>query len=357
MQTTRRRWLAALGATATAGCLGGPSGGTDDTPTDGPPSPSVDDATLLLNWKPSGLHVPYYVADAEGFYEDQGLPLSTIEVGQGSDFSAKQAGLGNVAFSVTSSDQVLNINSRDVSVRSVATVMQRSPVVVFSTEETFGERLKEPDQLAGKTVGTGPGMVRILTRLLLERTGVADDVELVDTGYDTVQKLLADDVDAAGGVFGDAISTRAQGYEVDTIPVAEEVPSYGHVLATAPSFAEENPDAVRAFLRATARGSVFARRNPETAIDHLVAANESLGETRDQQREKWETLATEFMMSSAVSEHGWGWSETSPWETVAAALDDADVLEGDVDADAVWTNDHLDTDYRYIGSYTDVVGE
>jgi len=355
MRTTRRRWLAAVGAAATAGCLGGPSSGTEDTPTSGAPSPSVDDATLLLNWKPSGLHVPYYVAAAEGFYEDQGLGLSTIEVGQGSDFSAKQAGLGNVQFAVTSSDQVLNINSRDVSVRSVATVMQRSPVVVFSTTETFGGSLADAEQLAGKTVGTGPGMVRILTRLLLERAGVADDVELVDTGYDTVQKLLAGDVDAAGGVFGDAISTRAQGYTVDSIPVAEQVPSYGHVLATAPSFASDHPDAVRAFLRATARGAAFARRNPESAIDHLVDANGSLAETRDQQREKWETLATEFMLSSAVREHGWGWSEASPWETVATALDDADILDGDVDPASVWTNDHLDTGYRYIGSYTSAV--
>ncbi|MEF8867628.1 MAG: ABC transporter substrate-binding protein [Haloarculaceae archaeon] len=327
-------------------------------PTDTPePTPSVRDVSLLLNWKPSGLHVPYYAAKAEGFYEAEGLSLDQIKPGQGSDFSAKQAGLGNTEFVVTSSDQVLNVNSRDLSPLSVGVVMQRSPVVVFSTRETLGGELTDAAQLASGTVGTGPGMVRVLTELFLERAGVRSDVELVDTGYDTVQQLLAGKVDAAGGVFGDAIAARAQGYTTDSLQVASTVPAYGHVVATERGFASEHPETVAAFLRATARGAAWGRNNVEEAMDALVSANGSLAESRDQQREKWVTMADEHVMSGTVREHGWGWSDTEPWQVTAEALQEADQLGGEVDPSAVWTNDYLDTDSRYVDAYTEIISD
>jgi NitT/TauT family transport system substrate-binding protein len=306
--------------------------------------------SLLLNWKPSGLHVPYYAAAARGFYEDEGLRVR-IEPGQGSDFSAKQAGLGNTAFAVTSGDQVLNVNSRELSPRSVAVVMQRSPVVVFSTRETFDGPFSSPDQLAGATVGTGPGMVRLLTEVFLERAGVRSSVELVDTGYDTVQQLLSGRIDAAGGVFGDAIAAQAQGARTDSLRVAETVPTTGHVLATDEAFAERTPDTVRAFLRATARGSLWARNNVAAAVDALVAANGALTESRAQQRERWVRMADEHVLSETVRRHGWGWSAEEPWRVTAEVLRVADRLGGPVDPDAVWTNAYLDTDAASIAEY------
>jgi NitT/TauT family transport system substrate-binding protein len=197
-------------------------------------------------------------------------------------------------------------------------------------------------------------MVRILTELYLEAVGVREEVELVDTGYDTVQRLLAGEVDAAGGVFGDAVDARYQGATVDSLNVAEAVPSYGHVIATSPDYAEQNPETVRAFLRGTARGAAWATNNPEAGVDALVEANESLSEVREQQRASWETLANDHIVSPAVEEHGWGWSESEPWTTVADALQSSD-SGTPASPDEVWTNDYLDTDDEYVGGYVDQI--
>jgi NitT/TauT family transport system substrate-binding protein len=363
--TSRRTFLAVTGVAASglSGCLGGTDGGGAGGEDDGAASPTgtttgtpiPGESSLLLNWKPSGLHVPYFAAAANGFYEEEGLTLAEIRTGEGSTFSAKQVGLGNVDFAVTSSDQVLNVNSRDLSPLSVGVVMQKSPAVVFSTRDTFGGELTNADQLAGKTVGTGPGMVRMLTSLLLDEAGIRGDVEMVDTGYDTVQQLLSGEIDAAGGVFGDAISAEAQGYTVDSIAVGDTIPSYGHVLATNREWAGNNPEAVRAFLRGTARGAAWAHRHPSEATDLLVDENGVLEESRDQQQRKWERMADEFMTGDAVTEHGWGWSRNEPWRVVHDALADADALGGEVDPATVWTNEYLDTDSRFVGSYADVV--
>lgn len=372
MPPTRRSLLttAAAGVIGLTGCLGGDGDGgpattTRDAQTGTPaaetttatstPTPERTDVDLLLNWKPSGLHVPYYAAKARGYYADEGFDAVEIVAGQGSDFSAKQVAIGNNAFAITSSDQTINVNSRDLSPRAVGVVMQKNPAVVFTAREEFGEPLESVDQLAGKTVGTGPGMVRILTKLLFEREGVLDEVELVDTGYDTVQQLLAGKVDAAGGVFGDAISARAQGATVDSLRVADTVPSYGHVVATSQSLADQHPETVRAFLRATARGAAWGQQHPEAAVDLLVDANQALEETRAQQREKWTTMAADFMLTETVREECWGWSRAEPWAVTHEALADADLLGGSVDPSSVWTNEFLDRDYRYIGSYAERV--
>lgn len=347
----RRAVLAAVGAgtAAFAGCVGnsgsesGSGGGTTEH-------------SLLLNWQPSGLHVPYYAAAVEGFYAEEGIDLTGIESGQGSDFSATQAGLGNVDFAITSSDQVLNVNAdEDLAVRSVGVVMQRGPTQVFTARENFGEELTDPEQLAGATIGSGPGMVRRMVEAYLEQEGLLDSVEYVDSGFDTVQQLLSGEIDAAGGVFSDVVDARNQGSRIDALSVNETVPAYGHLVATAESFAEANPDVVRSFLRATARGAVWANRNPEEATDQLVEAVPELEGTRESQLDKWGALRSGFMLSEAVEEHGWGYNDAAVWESVAATLSDGDFPGGAADPDAAWTNEYLDTDDGYVGGYADRV--
>lgn len=346
MGHSRRRVLATLGSVACAGYVGTVRSTATQT-----------EINLLLNWNPSGLHAPYYAAKANGYYEDQGLTVANLESGQGSDFSAKQVALGNTDFAVTSSDQILKVNASALSVQSVGIVMQQSPIVVFTVQEHFGNEFTDVEQLAGKTVGTGPGMVRVLTKLLLAQHDVLADVELVDTGFDTVQQLLSGKIDAAGGVFGDAVDASHHGYSVDRVNAAETIPSYGHVLAASPALVNNDEETIRGFLRATARGAAWAHNNPAEAIDILVDAVPALSESRANQRDKWRLMSTEFMLSDAVRNHGWGWSNAEPWAVTAKALRDADLLgtQGTVEPAGVWTNDYLDLAYEYIGSYMDTI--
>lgn len=344
MAFSRRSVLAALGAGALAGCT---TGSSSNDRTEG---------SLLLNWKPGGLHVPYYTASERGFYDSEGIELTAIESGQGSDFSATQAGLGNSEFVITSSDQVLNINAdENLDVLTVGVVMQRGPVQVFTARENFGEELTDSEQLSGVTLGSGPGMVRQTTQAYLEAEGVRESVEYVDSGFDTVQQLLSGEIDAAGGVFSDVVDARNQGYVIDTLSVNETIPSYGHIIATSASFAESNPEAVRGFLRATARGSVWANENPDDATGILVDSVPELSGTRESQREKWNALRTDFMVSDTVRENGWGWSDPAVWESVRSTLEAGDFPGGNADPDAAWTNEYLDTDSEYIDEYSQQV--
>lgn len=346
-------FLVSIGS-VTAGCLGD-AGESTNKASGSDLDPDIDSASLLLNWRTSGLHAPYYAAIENGYYADEGLTMEGIESGEGSDFSAKQVGLGNVEFAVTSGDQLLNINTRGLSPRCVAVVMQRSPVVLFTARDHFGEELSDPSQIREATVGSGPGMVRQMVRSYLRHHNVLDTTEYVDTGFDTIQQLLTGEIDVAGGVFGDVVDARHQGFEIDSLAVADSIPSYGHVLAADETFVAEHPDAVRAFLRGTARGAVWANRNPEKAVDVLVEAQPEIEEVRENQRAKWDLMREEFMLSETVRDRGWGWSRSEPWDQIYEILEAGDILDGEVDPGAVWTNDYLDTDYEYIGQYADQI--
>jgi len=345
MRQSRRSYLTGVTAAAVAG-IAGCIGDSDDS------SPS--EISLLLNCNPSGLHVPYYVASSRGYYDEEGLSVS-IEAGEGSDFSARQVGLGNNDLGITSSDQVININTRDVTPTAIGVIMQRSPVVVFTARSQFGSELTSADQLAGTTVGSGPGMVRLMTKSYLSEHDVMEEVEYVDSGFDTVQQLLTGEIDAAGGVFGDVVDARQQGETVNVLRVSQTIPSYGHVVASHDSFLDSNPEVARGFLRATARGAAWAHSNPDSATDVLVDAVPELEEVRTNQREKWVELASNYMLTDAVRENGWGLSQSEPWQQTYDLLSAAGSLGGDIDPDSVWTNEYLDTEYEYIGEYASQV--
>jgi NitT/TauT family transport system substrate-binding protein len=200
-------------------------------------------------------------------------------------------------------------------------------------------------------------MVDQMTRAYLETHGLADSTDHVDTGFDTVQQLLTGQIDAAGGVFSDAVDARKQGYRVDTLPVHESIPSYGHTVAVGESFASDNPATVGAFLRATARGAAWASRNPAGAIDALVEARPELAEVRENQRGKWDRMRSGYLLSEGVREHGWGWSAPDPWEQTYETLAAGGFFENSVDPASVWTNEYLDTDGQYVGGFADRVTE
>ncbi|MFC6718061.1 ABC transporter substrate-binding protein [Natrialbaceae archaeon GCM10025810] len=347
---SRRGFLALGGGIALSGCIGG--SGRDGTA--GGSGDEFGSVTLLLNWNMSGLHVPYVAARENGFYEEEGFADVEIENGDGADFAANQAGLGNVEFAISSADQILAVNAEELSPVSVGIVMQRNPNVVFADRNSFG-RLDDPERLEGATVGSGPGMVRTMTEAFLDHHGVLDGVEYVDTGFDTVQQVLNGDVDAAGGVFSDVVDAEHQGGEIDVLEIESAVASYGHLVATDRRFAERNADAVSGFLRATARGTAWAAENPDEAIDHLVDVHPELEETRENQAAKWERMYAEYLLSDAVEADGWGASGSGPWTETYETLSAADAIENDVDPESVWTNEYLDGDAEYVSDFAERV--
>jgi len=355
---TRRDALGAAGTAAVfglAGCVGGTGGGGSDgggeASATSTPAESTD-LSVILNWKPNATQAGYFVADQNGFYEEEGLNVELVS-GQGGAFAAKQVGLGNQDIGLGTGVALLQARNRDLDIRSFAGA-QDSNAAIYTVEEQFGGTLSEPSQLAGKRVAVVAESAKTMTylQMLLEQEGISEDVELVNVGVEQqTSNLLSGNVDAAVGIFSDSLGLQRKGYEASMLWLANYTPAIGRTVFARPGYATENPEVIRGFLRATARGWAWASNDPEGAMDRMVEARPSLSKSREVGLLKMKYTAKNLVLSETVREHGWGYQRADAWDRVVSSLVDGDVIDAGTTADGVWTNEYLDTNTDYVGEY------
>ncbi|MDL5362473.1 ABC transporter substrate-binding protein [Halalkalicoccus sp. NIPERK01] len=316
--------------------------------------------SFQLNWEPNGFQAPYFLARERGFYEEEGIEVRFVE-GHGSPFAAKEAARGRADFALAGASAVLSVQSRGHEPLAVAAVTQKTPAAVYTLRDVFGEPLEEPTQLAGKTVAPSATKTRILAAQLLSDAGIRDEVDLLDvdphTHHRVEHQLLDGSVDAAVGVVTNGTELeREHDREADELPIGDYLPIYGMTLVTNPEFATGDPDTVRGFLRATARGWAAATTDPAAAIDALVARNATLERDRGIERVKFETAAEDLQFTEHVAREGWGNHDAARWERLGETLAETDLLDGEIDPRAVWTNEYLDGEAPAIAEYADRIG-
>ncbi|GAA0472243.1 ABC transporter substrate-binding protein (plasmid) [Halococcus dombrowskii] len=320
----------------------------------------MTEVTFQLNWEPNGFQSPYFLARERGFYDEENVDVRFVE-GHGSPFAAEETARGRADFGLAGASAVLSVQSEGLDPLAVAAVTQKTPAAVYTLRDVFGEPFERPEQLVGKTVGPSATKTRILTAQLLEDAGIRDEVELLPvdeyTHHRVGHKLLDGEIDAAVGVVTNGIELeREYDRTADELPIGDHLGIYGMTLVTNPAFAEEEPDTVKAFLRATARGWAAATNDPRSAIDALVARNATLERDREIERVKFETAAERLQFTDHVREFGWGNHDGERWRTLGDTLSRTDLLNGGIDPDSVWINEFLDGDAECIGGYAGLIG-
>ena len=83
------------------------------------PTPTVNKATLTLDWVPNTNHTGFYVALEKGWYREEGIDL-TIQVPSDPAAALKQVAYGNTEFGVSFQEEVTNARATGVPVVSIA---------------------------------------------------------------------------------------------------------------------------------------------------------------------------------------------------------------------------------------------
>ncbi|PGF16628.1 myristoyl transferase [Natrinema sp. CBA1119] len=315
--------------------------------------------SFQLNWEPNGFQSPYFLAREAGFYEAEGLEVEFVE-GHGSPFAVERAARGESDIALAGASAVLAKQSEGLEPLAVAAVTQKTPAAVYTLRDVFGEELTEPEQLAGRTVAPSATKTRILTAQLLANAGIRDEVELLEvdphTHHRVQHKVVDGTVDAAVGVVTNGIEIgRKHDRTADELPIGDYLDIYGMTLVTGHEFADENPETIRSFLRATARGWAAATRDPERAIDVLVDRNATLERNREIERRKFETAANRLQFTPYAQDHGWGVQDPARWRRLGETLSETALLEGAIDPDAVWTDEFRPADEPIVAEYADRV--
>ncbi|MFL5872787.1 MAG: ABC transporter substrate-binding protein [Solirubrobacterales bacterium] len=262
----------ALALTGLVGC-----GGSDAEP--GAPK----GATLVLDFVPNAAHSGIYAAQAEGFYGDEGVDLKIQPPGESTD-APKLLGAGKVEFAILDIHDLGIARERGIDLVGVAPIVQRPLASILARGDGPVHR---PRDLQSHSVGvTGlPSDEAIVDSEVDADGGDPAQVKRVTIGFTAVPSLAAGKVDAATGFWNaEGVALRRQGVPIRVFKVNRfGAPPYPElVLTTSRQTLKSDPDLVDATIAATRRGYAFAERDPEAALDDLLAADPSL-ERADQE--------------------------------------------------------------------------
>lgn len=232
------------------------------------PASANDQVTLRLDWTFEGEHLPYVWALDQGYYAAEGIDAKILE-GRGSGNTVQLVGAKSDTFGEADAARAALGRGQGAPVKVVAVFIQRSEGTVVSYAASG---LNKPSDLIGKKVATSPGSSStVLFQTMLTASGIpASKIDVVNVESTAkVATLLQHRVDAITGLMGDEcvlVKERSPGEKVACMPMADfGVKALGAGLIVNDDTLKQNPDLVRRFVLATAKGWAAAVKDPAKA--------------------------------------------------------------------------------------------
>jgi NitT/TauT family transport system substrate-binding protein len=263
---------------------------------------------FLLDWAFQGHQAPFTIPADDGTYSKLGLNV-TVDRGVGSgDTVAKVAsGAYDIGFADVYSMVRFNAANPTRKLIGVMMVHDKSGLAIASMK---ARNIRTPKDLNGKRMASPVGDAsRQLFPLFADVNGV-DQKSITWSNVSPELRepmLVRGDADAISGhVTTVLLNMRNMGIDPDTVhvmPYADYgVPLYGHVLLTAPAYAEQNPEVITNFIRAVVHGFNVMLKNPDAAIASIKKRDPLINDEVEKGRIK---LSNELMfVTPNVLENG-----------------------------------------------------
>lgn len=284
------RFVLTIGAMTAASVLilSGCSGATTPTSTD---AKGLTKVTLQLQWLAQAQFAGYYAAKAQGFYAAEGLDVTIKEAGTDTvPITSVQQGKADYAISWV--PKVLASLEKQVNVTDVAQIFERSGTTQISFKD---KAIATPAELKGKKVGSWGFGNEWELYAGMQKAGIntTSGISLVQQAFD-MKGFLAGDIDAAQAMtyneYAQVLETMnpATGklyqpsdlnvinWNTDgTAMLQDAIWADGAKLASDPAYQSETVK----FIKASIKGWIYARDNPQKAADIVTAAGSTLGES------------------------------------------------------------------------------
>lgn len=213
---------------------------------------------------------PFYIAKHLGYFAEEGLDVDFQAAG-GSSGAIRQVLAGNADAALPAPSAYLNAVVQGHDLKWVFSYQYAN---IFTLAATAKSGIKSIADLKGKKIGVSDlsGGELPLVRAVLAGAGLnaGVDVQIVPVGDGTaltVDALQSGQVDAYSSNLFDMAAIKASGLDMVTIlpKDAQDFPANG-VVVTAKALSS-NADAIAGFLRAVAKGIVYAAANDAKALE------------------------------------------------------------------------------------------
>ncbi|HSK93566.1 MAG TPA: ABC transporter substrate-binding protein [Candidatus Angelobacter sp.] len=245
--------------------------------------------SLQLQWAPQAQFAGYFAAQELGFYDDENLDVTIIDGGP--DVIPQQAGSAadGPEFTISWVPKVLEAREQGSDLVNIAQIFQRSGTLSVAWADSG---ITSPADFEGKRVGVWDfgNEFEVTAAARAEGLEEGTDYEKVIQPFDMLL-FLSRDIDVAEAMIYNEYAQVLETENPDTgelyQPEDMNVIDYNDVgtamlqdaiFARASWLAQDgNEDVATRFLRASFRGWIHCRENPEDCIDFTVSAGSTLG--------------------------------------------------------------------------------
>lgn len=295
--------------------------------------------TFVLDWTPNTNHTGIYVAQAEGFFEEEGLDVDIIlpgEVGAGQLISTGKADLG-----ISYQEQLMMARNEDLPLVSVAAIIQHNTAGYASPVE---KNITSPTDFEGKIYGANMSDLAkaIMTTSMEENGADFNKVKSTNIGESDFFVAVERDIDFSL-VFQAWTGVEAEIRDQDLNMIylkdlAEGLDFYTPIIATSEKAIEDDPEMIEKFIKATVKGYEFAIEEPEESADILIDNVPDINAELVHESQKW--LADKYQDDASE----FGIQETERWEKVKDFMVEHELINSNFDIQQAFTNDFLPKD-------------
>lgn len=279
---------------------------------------------VALGWLRNGQYAPLMVADAKGYFAEEGLKVSFLDGGPGKN-PVPIVGVGQADFGVIGAANVFlaRLAPDPVDVVAIGALAQKRPYAYITLADPSAPE-PTPKDLEGKTVGmqSDGGM---FLEAIVEKNGLDASKIATQTVLATAEPLLVGKVDYFTGML------HNQTYQIEQeiakapagSPLAGKVwkairfddygqQAYHDVLFTSKAMIDGKPQLVAAFLRAVAKGLAFTIAEPDESVKLVAAYPEQI---EDPGKLAWRLkIQNPLAISADTAAHGLLWMNPATWD-------------------------------------------
>lgn len=296
----------------------------------------LEKITFTLDWTPNTNHTGIYAAKDMGYFKEEGLDVDIIQPGQST--ADQLVASNNAQFGIGYQEGITLARLQGLPLVSIAAVIQHNTSAFASP---VSKNIKTPTDFEGKKyAGWGSPIEEATLKALMDKHNADySKVTILTTGSADFFATTEKEADF-GWIYcaWDGVASQVKNKPINYIMLKDEdsaLDYYTPVIMTNEKMVSENPDLVKRFMKAAAKGYEYAERNTEEAANILLKNAPELDKTLVIESQKW--LSPKYKDDAPR----WGIQKKEVWESYTKWLFDRNLIEKMLDVDKAFTNDFL----------------
>lgn len=319
---------------AAAGNEGGPN--TEAAAPNPASGAELQNVKVVLDWSPNTNHTGLYVAKDQGYFAEEGLNVDIVLPGSGG--AEAMVASGEVPFGVSVQENVTQSRIQGVPLVSIAAIIQHN---TSGFAAPVAKNIKSPKDFEGKAYGGwGSPVEEAVIKSIMDLQGAdVSKVKFLNIGDADYFTAVKRDIDFAWIFYAwTGIEAELRGESLDMLYVkdfSEQLDYYTPVLVTNEKTIKDDPELVKAFMRAVSKGYNYAMDHPDEAAQILLKTVPELDKDLVVASQKW--LSPKYKDDAPR----WGEQKREVWQNYSDWMHERGLLEKPLDVDAAFTNEFL----------------